>query len=403
MIRGTDAKFKFKLTCNCSELESATITFWQKDNNGPSEDRPLPIIKVLSQCTQADAPDELYVELNEEETLRFSDDRKAYVQLITTTVDGTSTASREKMFTVYPIYDEAMLGDDVHPTPGYTPGGVVITVDTALSTTSENPVQNKVITQNLNEIEQSVSALNDEIAALINRFDGNVHMHPNLSLLDYITPDKIEAWDAGERNVIALVDETQFAVDDERMLILLDVTQDKISGLVNAEGNTDTLANILNEKVNKVEGSRLITISEAEKLEKLIITEDGNVGIDGVIRAENVVGLAELLAEKVDAIEGMGLSTNDFTDALLTKLNAIDFGAEPNNITDITLGGTPLIPIDRVVDIPIATTEKYGAVKLSVEVGVDENNALEIKKLNVNKLEQDEGSSLILDSGSSNV
>lgn len=403
MIRGTDAKFKFKLSCQCSELESATITFWQKDNDGPSEDRPLPIIKVLSQCTQSDVPDELYVELNEEETLRFSDDRKAYVQLITTTVDGTSTASREKMFTVYPIYDESILGGDVSPTPGYTPGGVTITIDTTLSTTSENPVQNKVITRSLNEIEQSVSALDDELAALINRFDGNVHMHPNLSLLDYITPDKMAEWDAGERNVIALVDESQFAVDDTRMLMLLDVNQSKISGLVNVEGNADTLANLLNEKVDKVEGSRLITSSEAEKLEKLIITDDGNVGINGIIHADNVVGLAELLVEKVDVIEGMGLSTNDFTDALLDKLNEIDFGAESNIITDITMGGTPLIPIDRVVDIPIASTTNYGAVKLSVEVGVDENNALEIKKLNVNKLEQDEGSSLILDSGSSNV
>ena len=37
-----------------------------------------------------------------------------------------------------------------------------------------------------------------------------------------------------------------------------------------------------------------------------------------------------LLANKVDKVSGKGLSTNDFTDALLTKLNGIASGAEVN-------------------------------------------------------------------------
>lgn len=37
--------------------------------------------------------------------------------------------------------------------------------------------------------------------------------------------------------------------------------------------------------------------------------------------------LAEVVATKVDKVEGMGLSANDFTDALLEKLNAISEGA----------------------------------------------------------------------------
>lgn len=157
MIRGTNAGFKFKIPCNYSDLDAVTITFWQANNNGPSEDRPLPIIKVLEQCSQTDAPNELYVELNEEETLRFNDDRKAYVQMLAVDINGTTTASKKKEITVYPIYDDSLLNDGIVPTPDDVPI-VTIVVDTALSNTSENPVQNKVIKAEFDEIYNQLSS-----------------------------------------------------------------------------------------------------------------------------------------------------------------------------------------------------------------------------------------------------
>ena len=42
---------------------------------------------------------------------------------------------------------------------------------------------------------------------------------------------------------------------------------------------------------------------------------------------EAAAAMTELIATKVDKVEGMGLSANDFTDALLAKLNAISEGA----------------------------------------------------------------------------
>ena len=124
MIRGTNAQFKFQLPYNYSELKNVKITFWQNDNDGPSLDRPLPIIKVLAQCSQTSVPNEISVTLNQEETLRFVDDRKAYVQLRAMTIDDIPIASKERQITVYPIYDDSILGDEILPTP--EPSGWVI-------------------------------------------------------------------------------------------------------------------------------------------------------------------------------------------------------------------------------------------------------------------------------------
>jgi hypothetical protein len=139
-----------------------------------------------------------------------------------------------------------------------------------------------------------------------------------------------------EKNIIASVDETELKVDADRKLSITGVAQNKITGLTNAAGNADTLANLLNSKVDKVEGSRLLTSKEAEKLEKLVMDESGNVGISGTISAENVIGLDDLLGAKVDAVEGMGLSANNLTNELLAKLNGISEGAQVNVIDAVS-------------------------------------------------------------------
>jgi hypothetical protein len=119
MIRGTNAQFKFILPYNVSEIKSVKIVFWQNCNNGPDPTRPLPIIKVLGQCSQSDKSNELYVTLNQEETLRFVDDHKGRTQLLGTTKSGIPFATREKTFTVYPIYDDSILDGEILPTPSY--------------------------------------------------------------------------------------------------------------------------------------------------------------------------------------------------------------------------------------------------------------------------------------------
>ena len=120
MIRGTTAQFKFDLPYRVADVTTVKISFWQENYSGPDKTRPLPIVKVLEQCSQTTRPDELLVFLNKEETLRFITDRKAYVQLHGKTKDGTAFGSKKKTITVYPVYDDSILDDDVDPTP--TPG-----------------------------------------------------------------------------------------------------------------------------------------------------------------------------------------------------------------------------------------------------------------------------------------
>lgn len=102
MIRGTTAQFKFKLPYRADELDLVTITFWQPNSNDPY----LPIRKVRDQCS---VPEEdsycLCVSLTPAETMRFSDQFKARVQLRAER-NGTFFASRQELITVYPINDE---------------------------------------------------------------------------------------------------------------------------------------------------------------------------------------------------------------------------------------------------------------------------------------------------------
>ena len=118
MVRGTNQEFRFNLSCNYDELATAKVLFWQENYNGPASWRPLPIVKIKQQCPKA-GDNVLSVTLNQEETLRFSDKRKAKVQLRGVTKDGHPIATREHLIKVYPVYDDSILDGEVVPTPTY--------------------------------------------------------------------------------------------------------------------------------------------------------------------------------------------------------------------------------------------------------------------------------------------
>lgn len=132
MIRGASDVFRFALPCKCSDLKNIKFVCGQTNNSGPSAGRPLPIVKVLSQCQTENNPPCLIVRLNQEETLRFSDKRKAYFQLIGETNSGTPVICRKQYVTVYPIVDDTVFDSDAilpTPVPGedwiYLDGGAV--------------------------------------------------------------------------------------------------------------------------------------------------------------------------------------------------------------------------------------------------------------------------------------
>lgn len=112
MIRGTTAQFKFKLPYAKSELLWVTIKFWQQDNPSPY----LPITKKLENCDSPEGSTELYVSLTPDETIRFSEQRKAQVQLRGQHASsGTTFGNRTQLISVYPMNDEILDEDPTMP------------------------------------------------------------------------------------------------------------------------------------------------------------------------------------------------------------------------------------------------------------------------------------------------
>ena len=119
MIRGTNQEFRFNLSCQFAELEKVKVEFWQENYYGPVPYRPLPIVKVKAQCAPCDDANQCSVTLNQEETLRFTDKRKAKVQLRGLTYDGRPIATLEHLIKVYPVHDDSILDGEIKPTPTY--------------------------------------------------------------------------------------------------------------------------------------------------------------------------------------------------------------------------------------------------------------------------------------------
>ena len=195
---------------------------------------------------------------------------------------------------------------------------------------------------------------------------------------------------------------------------------DALSGFVDLSGYltttkaAETYATIaqLGNKVDKVSGSSLVQDTLITKLTNLLniqsvadgqleVSPEGQLSILSIAQSQ-VAGLTEALAGKVNVVAGKGLSTNDFTTELLQKLNGIEAGAEVNTIESISLNSVPIEISGKAVNIPIATTGALGVVLSSTAengITVKPNGAMEVSSLNVNKLVQTEGESLILNGG----
>lgn len=83
--------------------------------------------------------------------------------------------------------------------------------------------------------------------------------------------------------------------------------------------------------------------------------------------------IKSVLANKVDKVEGKGLSTNDFTTALKTSYDSAvtdvaalkKQGGEPNKINTVSVNGTALTPdSNKKVDITVPTT---ATIKTQIE------------------------------------
>lgn len=119
----------------------------------------------------------------------------------------------------------------------------------------------------------------------------------------------------------------------------------------------------LDTKVDKVTGKGLSTNDFTDELKtKLdgIATGANKITVDTALSSSStnpvqnkVINTA--LGNKVDKVSGKGLSTKDFTADYETKLNGIATGAEVNKIDSIKVNGTAQAITSKAVDITVPT------------------------------------------------
>lgn len=196
---------------------------------------------------------------------------------------------------------------------------------------------------------------------------------------------------------------------------ILSTAVDLTDYLTKTEASTTYLTKAEAEnKVDKKTGYSLIQDTLITKLNGLAdiksvsneftLSEEGQLNLTSVSQ-DKVTGLTTALDSKVDKVEGKGLSTNDFTNELKTKLDGIQAGAQTNVLESVKLNGRALPISEKAVDIPVASSTVLGIVKgTDAENGVVVNGdgTMVINKLNVNQLVQTEGDELILNGGNSN-
>lgn len=218
-----------------------------------------------------------------------------------------------------------------------------------------------------------VTGLNDALAGKVDTEDGK-------RLMTDAEGVKLAGIAEGAQvNIIDSVDTTQFAIDAQKNLTLLDIAMGKVTGLQTA----------LDNKVDKVEGSRLINSDEASKLEKLVLSEDGSVEISGEINASNVKELGSWITTNRDTILGLLSAANE------TKLNGIETGAQVNKIEAVRVGDALLDIVEKTITIPVGA-----GLKASDEVTIASDGTLGVGEVNVNKLVQNADDTLILNGGS---
>jgi len=251
-----------------------------------------------------------------------------------------------------------------------------IIIDTSLSSSSTNPVQNKVINTALGNKVDKVSgkslSTNDFTNDLKTKLDG-ISAGANKTVVDSslsstsTNPLQNKAINTALNNKVDKVSgkglsTNDFTTDLLNKLNAIEAQANKtVVDSALSSTSTNPLQNkaintALNNKVDKISGKSLSTNDFTDALKtKLdgIATGATKVSVDSALSSSStnpvqnkVINTA--LGNKVDKVSGKGLSTNDFTDTLKTKLDGIATGA--NKITvDTALSSTSTNPVQNKV------------------------------------------------------
>ena len=301
---------------------------------------------------------------NYKEYMRFGTEGSYSIELIgDTSVDLTDYAKTADINTALESYAKTTVTDDLATQIAANATAISQKADTTVVETLSGKVD-----KNTGDIAALTEAVNgkanqNDLTALTTTVEG--HTADLATLTNTV---------AGKADASAVTELTTKVTKNTNDLAALTTTVDGKVDKVTSEVDGKQVAWTLLSPTNKT------------KLDNLVLNEDGTVGISGSVAAEKVTGLADWVTGQRDSTPGL-LSAADEA-----KLDGIAEGAQVTVIEAINLAGQTenLGIIDKVVELPFATGEVAGIVKTSAEVGLDANNALEVKSLNVKKLVQTE-------------
>ena len=128
------------------------------------------------------------------------------------------------------------------------------------------------------------------------------------------------------------------------------VTNDNLADVVNGLTSKDAyneLAALVSNKVDKVYSTdevtgeqipwTLLSPTDKSKLDSLVLSEDGSVGISGTVNASKVEGLADWITAQRDIVPG--LLPTDF----VQKLESIENNAQENTIETVIVNGKEVV------------------------------------------------------------
>ena len=176
---------------------------------------------------------------------------------------------------------------------------------------------------------------------------------------------------------------------------------------------SEVVVDSIDKNVFSVEENNKLTMlgfEEAEAGTSPIKSSNGQLIWTKLETAElnsKIESLAEVVKGKVDLVysevDGEQVPWTLLSPENSRKLDSISYGAQENVIENICLpnSGKCLAVVNKTVQLPLATGTIPGLVKLSKEISIDENQALTIREVNVNKLVQTEGEELHLLCGTS--
>ena len=179
--------------------------------------------------------------------------------------------------------------------------------------------------------------------------------------------------------------------------------------------STGTLANAIDENVLAFDAENKLTVLGFQEAEvgmtpmkshggQLIWTKLEAAELDSKIES-----LAKIVNQKVDMVysevDGEQVPWALMSPEEKDKLANMDPRAQENVIEQICLAnsGKCLAVVNKTVQLPLATGSIPGLVKLSKEISLNEEQALTVREINVNKLVQTAGEEMHLTCGNSSL